>query len=125
MLSFRFPSSSIVPPHISPPAYNRSILATSHILIAPFWTSFSDTDINRGVAWRIFYRYSDNRTLLNETTSLINDAFQDDFSPSHILIASWILQRLGRVAVGRHDNVSVLTNFVNFVVECVNIVYAP
>ena len=92
VLSFRHPSSSIVPPHIHPPAYNRSILATNHTLIAPYWTSFSDNDVAR-VVRQILYRYSDNQTLLNETASHINAAFQDDFAPSFIFIATWIVNR--------------------------------
>jgi hypothetical protein len=65
-------------------------LAINRVLIAPFWTFI---DNNAIVARQIFYRYSDNQTLLSEVGSLINDTFEDNFFPSFLFVATWDGQR--------------------------------
>lgn len=53
-------------------------------VIAPF---FADSDTS--LAGEVFYRYTDNETLLEEATSCIRDAFDSEFSPTVLFIATW------------------------------------
>jgi tryptophan-rich sensory protein len=93
VLSFRSQLSSLNPRHSYPPLL-RPQLAINRVLIAPFWTYINNNAI---LARQIFYRYSDNQTLLDEVGFLINDAFDNNFSPSILFVATWDRQR-------RHTN---------------------
>ena len=57
-------------------------LLTDDILIAPFW---EDVDIN--IAGQIFYRFSNDSSLLSLFQSYINDS--SNFSPVSLFIATW------------------------------------
>ena len=62
-------------------------LAGSDVLIAPFWADSTNIEIIGG---QIFFRL-DNRTLLNEVGSTVNDAliYECDFTPTVLFIATW------------------------------------
>jgi hypothetical protein len=89
VLLFRSQSSTLNP-HPAYPPLLRPQLAINRVLIAPFWTYMNNNDI---VPRQIFYRYSDNQTLRSEVGSLISNAFQDNFSPSFLFVATWDRQR--------------------------------
>ena len=56
-------------------------LSTRDKIIAPFW---DDSDVSSG--GQVFFRLSENQTLLNEVDSTINDA---DFTSMVLFIATW------------------------------------
>ena len=53
-------------------------------VIAPF---FDDSDTS--IAGEVFYRYTDNETLLDNVTSCIGDAYGSGFNASVLFIATW------------------------------------
>ena len=55
-----------------------------YILIAPFW---NDVYLYRG--GNIFYRFTDDESILNDVGMTIRDAFENDFSPALVFIATW------------------------------------
>lgn len=57
---------------------------SNYTLIAPFWD-----DINTNVAGRIFFRFSGDPDLLDEVGSSIEDAFDCEFNPVLLFIATW------------------------------------
>jgi len=56
----------------------------SRILIALFW---DDHDVN--IAGQIFYRFSDDSLLVSEVGLNISSAFNTDFTPALVFIATW------------------------------------
>lgn len=56
------------------PCYSRS-------LAAPFLSEFSASEV--------FYRYTDNETLLDDVASCIDDAFDSEFYPTVLFVATW------------------------------------
>lgn len=90
MLSFRLQSSAIVPSRFYYTYPNRHLRYTNHILIAPYWTFIDNNDI---ATRQIYYRYSDNQTLLEQVKSLIKAGFTETFSPSYVFIATWDQQK--------------------------------
>ena len=59
-------------------------LSYYHVLIAPFW---NDVDLYRG--GNVFYRFTDDDYILNDVGMTIRDAFNNDFSPALLFIATW------------------------------------
>ena len=53
---------------------------------APFW-DFSNIGIESG--GQVLFRLSDHAALLSQVGSTINDAFDSDFSPALLFIATW------------------------------------
>ena len=86
VLSFRgrFYDSSPDPFPLSLSYYN--------VLIAPFWNYVS---LYRGGS--VFFRFTDDESILEEVGMTIRDAFENDFSPTLLFIATW-----DRVAPGRY-----------------------
>ncbi len=82
VLSFRNPFSS---------SYSMSFPIEGDILIAPFWDNIQSGEI--------YYRFTDNETLLDEVATCINDAFDGTFSPDFLFIATW-----NQVADGTSNN---------------------
>ena len=56
-------------------------LSSADVIIAPFWD-----DSNVEISGQTFYRFSENRTLLDHVESLINER---SFTPSSLFIATW------------------------------------
>lgn len=54
------------------------------VLIAPFWD-----DSDNSVAGQVFYRFSDDASLLTEIATNISDAFEVDFSPVAAFVVTW------------------------------------
>ena len=63
-----------------------------YTLIAPFW---ANVDLYSGGS--VFYRYTDDETILSDVEQTIRDAFINDFSPTLVFIATW-----DRVAPGSY-----------------------
>ena len=59
-------------------------LSTNDILIAPFWA-----DIYRFSGGNIYYRLTKDESLVNQTAQDIREAFEDDFIPTSLVIATW------------------------------------
>ena len=59
------------------PNHNTPLIAP---LLADSYTRFDG---------EVFYRYTDNETLMNEVTSCIGDAFDSGFFPAVLFIATW------------------------------------
>ena len=59
-------------------------LRYSDVLIAPFWNRVS---LYRGGS--ISYRFTDDEYIVNDVGMAIRDAFNNDFSPELVFIATW------------------------------------
>ena len=59
-------------------------LSTSDIIVAPFW---ADVDITN--AGNIFYRFTNDTNILNGVEEKIRGAYNVDFSPALLFIATW------------------------------------
>ena len=83
-------------------------LFTDDILIAPFWD-----DINIEITGQIFYRFSNDSSLLTLFQSYINDS--SDFSPVSLFIATWdrVAQLDGDSSVVRVMPSSLLTGILH------------
>ncbi len=73
VLSFRRPFTSSLP--VPFPLEN-------YTLIAPFWDQISTS----GQVW---YRFTSNYSVITRVRDTINEAFDDDFYPQSLLIATW------------------------------------
>lgn len=76
VLSFRSPLSVFLPEPFP--------LISSDVLVAPFW---ADHDVS--VKGQIFYRFSEDDTLLAEVGNTVTQAFEFNFVPSLLFIATW------------------------------------
>ena len=65
-------------------AASTSFPNSDYFLIAPFLT-----DISTSIAGHIFYRYSNDSSLLSEVGNTINLRFATSFNPALLFIATW------------------------------------
>ena len=80
--------------------YRSSSSVAVHV-VAPF---FSVSEVGA----EVFYRYTDDETLLDEVTSYIDDAFDSGFYPAVLFIATW-----NRVMEYAGDSQNVVSNDIN------------
>ena len=72
-------------------------------VIAPF---FDDSDTR--TAGKVFYRYTDNETLLDNVTSCIDDAYGSGFNARVLFIATWdgVAEYVGSSSVVKSNTAS-------------------
>ncbi len=76
LLSFRNPFNTVTP--LSFP------LTTNDTVIAPFWADIDITD-----SGQIFFRFTDNSSLLSSVQDRVFSAFGIQYLPSLLFIATW------------------------------------
>ena len=59
---------------------------SNHVLIAPFWDDSENYGLNKG---DVLYRFTTDKSVLDEITTNISSAFGVDFTPVTAFIATW------------------------------------
>ena len=72
------------------------LVGQTNVLVAPFW---DDSDVR--VSGKVYYRFTDNQTLLEQIAANIGDAFSVNFNPVSAFVVTWsnISQYSGSVDV--------------------------